>query len=96
MPLSVQVVYTAFVSHPQDNLLVMKKELVCAGPKSGSQLSVPAAKSDDVAEKTIACLQALLEACSCASDEVLPIVERCCPILELPPDCISEEVSLLS
>ena len=51
-----------------------------------------AAKSKDVAEQTVLCLQALLEVCSCAPDEVLPFVERLSPFLDLQLDSVSEEV----
>lgn len=51
-----------------------------------------AAKSKDVAEQTVLCLQALLDACSCGRDETLPFIERICPLLDLPSDSVSEEV----
>lgn len=58
-------------------------------------MSIEAARSKDVAEQIVLCLQALLEACCCASDEVLPFIERICPILDLAADSVSEEVRMI-
>ena len=56
--------------------------------------SLQAVRSEAVAERTVLCLQALLDACFSAPEEVLPIVERICPLLDLPADSTSEEVGL--
>ena len=53
---------------------------------------IPAAKSEQVAEQVTLCLQAVFNACSCSADDVLPIIERLCPLLELPAENMSEEV----
>ena len=58
-------------------------------------MSIEAARSKDVAEQIVLCLQALLEACCCAPDEVLPFIERICPILDLAADSVSEEVRMI-
>ena len=63
-----------------------------AGDGKDGPSGLPAARSDEVAERALQCGQALVERTQIKADEVVPLRERLLPVLTLPRESAAEEV----
>jgi len=63
-----------------------------AGDGEKGAAGLPAARSDDVAEASLQCVKTLIGRAGSRVDEVVPLLERLCPVLTLPRQSATEEV----